>query len=71
MNYQHEDKYFWVVYLNNDKDSIVCCGDKGDICNYLGIKANSLWKYFNRTNRKYKPKYLIYKYLTSDLDKED
>ena len=67
----NDDKWFWVLYLNDDKDTVACCGNKWDICNYLGIKPNSLWKYFNRTGRVYKPKYLIFKYLTSDLDKED
>ena len=71
MRVKEYDKWFWVVYLNDDKDSIVCCGSTDDICDYLRIKPNSLWKYFTRISRKYKPKYLVYRYLTLDLDKEE
>lgn len=65
------DKWFWVVYLNDAKDTVVCCGNMFDICDCLYIKPNSLWRYINRNRRVYKPKYLIFKYLNSDLDKED
>ena len=71
MYYRSDDKYFWVVYLNDDKDTILCCGGMFDICDYLKIKPNSLWRYMNRKNRIYQPKYSIFKYLISDLDKED
>ena len=71
MYYQSEDKWFWVIYYNDAKDTIAYAGNTGEVCNFLGISPNSLWKYYNRTDRKYQPKYLIYKYLTLDLDKED
>ena len=70
MYYQHDDKYFWVIYYNDDRDTIAYCGTTGEVCSYLGIVANSLWKYYNQKGRKH-PKYLIFKYLASDLDKED
>ena len=70
MYYQSNDKYFWVIYYNDDKDTIAFCGNTGEVCSYLGIALNSLWKYYNQKGRKH-PKYLIFKYLTSDLDKED
>ena len=70
MYYQSDDKYFWMVYYNDDKDTIAFCGNTGEVCSYLGIVPNSLWKLYNQKDRKH-PKYLIFKYLTSDLDKED
>ena len=70
MYYQINDKYFWMVYYNDDKDTIAFCGNTGEVCSYLGIVPKSLWKHYNRKDRKH-PKYLIFKYLTSDLDKED
>ena len=70
MYYQSNDKWFWVIYYNDDKDTIACCGNTGEVCNFLGITYNSLWKHYNRTDRKH-PKYLMFKYLASDLDKED
>ena len=70
MYYQHDDKYFWVVYYNVDRDTIAYCGSTGEVCSYLGIEAKSLWKHYNRKDRKH-PKYLKFKYLASVLDKED
>ena len=70
MYYRSDDKYFWVVYYNDDKDTIAFCGNTGEVCSYLGIVPKSLWKQYHRKGRKH-PKYLIFKYLTSDLDKED
>ena len=55
---------------NDAKDTVAFCGNTGEVCNYLGIVPKSLWRHYNRKDRKH-PKYLIFKYLTSDLGKED
>ena len=70
MYYQLDDKYFWVIYYNDDRDTIAYCGTTAEVCSYLGIVPKTLWKHYNRKDGKH-PKYLIFKYLTSDLDKED
>ena len=70
MYYQSDDKYFWVIYYNDDRDTIAYCGTTAEVCSYLGIVPKTLWKHYNRKDGKH-PKYLIFKYLTSDLDKED
>ena len=45
MYYQSDDKYSWVVYYNDAKDTIAFCGNTGEVCNYLGIVPKSLWKH--------------------------
>lgn len=70
MYYQLDDKYFWVIYYNDSRDTIAFCGNTGEVCSYLGVVPKTLWKHYKRQDRKH-PRYLIFRYLASDLDKED
>jgi len=35
-------KNFYVVYNNDDEDSIICCGNIHEVAKYLGIKERSV-----------------------------
>lgn len=35
-------KNFYVVYANDDEDSILCCGNIHDVAKFLGIKERSV-----------------------------
>ena len=35
-------KNFYVVYANDEEDSILCCGNIHEVAKYLGIKEKSV-----------------------------
>jgi len=37
-----KSKIFYVVYANDDEDSIICCGNIHEVAKYLGIKERSV-----------------------------
>ena len=37
-----KEKNFYVVYDNDDEDSILCCGNIHEVARYLGIKERSV-----------------------------
>ena len=69
-----DDKWFWVVYLNNGKDTIVCAGTTYEVAKFIGTTPKAiLTRYYRRDRKRTRKKlnYIFVRYLSHDLDKED
>ena len=69
-----DDVYFWVVYANDDKDTIVCVGSTYEVAKFIGTTPKAILTRYYRRDRKRKRKklnYIFVRYLSHDLDKED
>ena len=69
-----DDVYFWVVYANDDKDTIVCAGSTYEVAKFIGTTPKAiLTRYYRRDRKRTRKKlnYIFVRYLSHDLDKED
>ena len=69
-----DDVYFWVVYANDGRDTIVCAGSTYEVAKYIGTTPKAILTRYYRRDRKRKRKklnYIFVRYLSHDLDKED
>lgn len=69
-----DDKYFWVVYLNDSKDTIVCAGSTYEVARFIGTTPKAILTRYYRRDRKRsrkKLKYILVRYESHELDKED
>ena len=68
-----DDKYFWVVYLNDNKDTIVCAGTTYEVARFIGTTPKAiLTRYYRRDRKRTRKqlKYIFVRYDSHDLDKE-
>ena len=69
-----DDKWFWVVYLNNGKDTIVCAGSTYEVARFIGTTPKAiLTRYYRRDRKRSRKqlKYIFIRYDSHDLDKEE
>ena len=68
-----DDRYFWVVYLNENRDTIVCAGSTYEVARFIGTTPKAILTRYYRRDRKRsrkKLKYILVRYESHDLDKE-